>query len=192
MNLLHAFILEQEPSAVVITQTSWPPAGSGPSLNERLWLVDPTYPRRNDLAYPLFDDAQESYQDESLWNDFFKRACGRGYICYHIILFCSYGSPSSRPVCHRVGAPLVLRDAARISLWPREGSESDRLIGMLLNRSEFDEVVSRFECPLNLHPDLLDLIFGWTVGHVGAVIEMLHIISSQVNLPSETHVVCVS
>jgi hypothetical protein len=81
-------------------------------------------------------------------------------------------------VLHRIGVPLVLRDVARISLWPREGS-----IGMLLKRSEFDEVVSRFEHPLNLHPDLLDLIFGWTVGHAGAVIEMLRVISYQVSPP---------
>jgi len=80
-----------------------------------------------------------------------------------------------------VTAPLVLRPAARISLWPREGSEgSEGSIGLWLNRSELDEVVSRFERPLNLHPDLLDIIFGWTAGHVGAVIGMLHIISSQI------------
>jgi len=65
-----------------------------------------------------------------------------------------------------------------VSLWPRVES-----IGILLKRSEFDEVVSRFKRPLNLHPDLLDLIFDWTVGHAGAVIEMLRVISYQVSPP---------
>ena len=60
---------------------------------------------------------------------------------------------------------------------PREGSEG--WIGMLLTRSKLDEVVSQFKYPLNLHPDLLDIILGWPVGHVGAVVEMLHIISSE-------------
>jgi hypothetical protein len=180
MNLLHAFILEQEPSAIVIAQTSWPPAGSGLSLDECLQLVDPAFPSGDDLTYLLFDEGQESYQDQSLWNDFFKRVCDRDYNHYRVVLFCSYGSPSSHPVCHDIGTPLSLHHAARISLWPREGLEGS--IGMLLTRSEFDEVVSRFKYPLNLHPDVLEMIFGWTVGHVGAVIEMLHIISSQASL----------
>jgi hypothetical protein len=84
-------------------------------------------------------------------------------------------------VLHEIGTPLALRDAARISLWPREGS-----IGILLTRSEFDEVVSLFERPLNLHPDVLDLIFDWTVGHVGAVIEILRVITYQVSPPANT------
>lgn len=96
---------------------------------------------------------------------------------YRVVLFCSYGSPSSHPVCHDIGTPLSLHHAARISLMPREGSEG--WIGMLLTRSKFDEVVSQFKYPLNLHPDLLDIILGWPVGHVGAVVEMLHIISSE-------------
>jgi len=39
------------------------------------------------------------------------------------------------------------------------------------------EVASKAEGKLNLHPDLLDLIFIWTVGHVGAVVELLRILS---------------
>ncbi len=190
MNLLHAFILEQAPSAFVNTQHSWPAGGSGLSLKERLRLVDPAYPRhqRDGIAYLLFDEGQETYEDQSLWNDFFKRVSDGGYGLYHVILFCNYGSPSSRPVRHRIGTPLALRREARISLWPREGLEGS--IGLLLNRSEFDEVVSRFGRPLNLHPDILDVIFDWTVGHVGAVIEMLHVISYQVSLPSEICLNC--
>lgn len=65
-------------------------------------------------------------------------------------------------------------------MWPKESS-----IGILLKCFEFDEVVSWFEHPLNLHPDLLDMIFDWMVGHVGAVVEMLHVISYQVSLSSK-------
>ena len=184
MNLLYAFILEQAPSAFVNTQHSWPQGQSwGPLLNDRLQLVDPSFPRQDGLAYLLFDEGQDSYEDDILWNNFFKGVVDGGFSCYRVILFCSYGSPSSCPVPHHIGSPLVLREAARISLWPQQGSEGS--IGILLNRSEFEEVVSLFERPLNLHPDLLDLIFEWTVGHVGAVVEMLRVISYQVNLPAK-------
>ena len=91
---------------------------------------------------------------------------------------------------HHSGTPLtrlvVLCDAARVSLWPRNGTKGS--IGILLDRSDFDEVVLRFARPIHLHCDLLDLIFAWTVGHVGAVIEMLNLISYQVSLSSEIHV----
>ena len=124
-----------------------------------------------------------------MWTKFFGTNSSRGvsdggYHVYHVILFCSYGNPSSRPVPHRIGTPLALGEAARISLRPREGSEGS--IGILLNRSEFDEVVSRFKHQLNLHPDLLDLIFQWTDGHVGAVVKLLQVISNQASLPSES------
>ncbi len=185
MNLLAAYILEREPSALVKTQHSWVPAKSDEVLKENLRLMDPAFPRsrRDNIAYLLFDEAQDSYEDGFLWNDFFKGVGDRGYSHYRVILFCSYGSPSSRPVLYRIGTLLELTNAARISLWPRKGSEGS--IGLLLNRSEFDEVVSRFEPRLNLHSDLLDLIFEWTVGHVGAVIRMLEVISGKASLPSE-------
>jgi len=178
MELLHSHILEQSPSAFVYTRRTWPgrkeAEQSDWALTKRLKDVDPLYPRRHGLAFLLFDDAQDTYEDQILWNIFFKGVGDGRYHCYRVILFCSYGSPSARPVLHHIGTPLLLRDAARISLWPREGS-----IGILLKRSEFDEVVSRFEHPINLHPELLDLIFDWTVGHAGAVIEMLRVISYQ-------------
>ena len=185
LNLLAAFILKKDPSSFVKIQHSWPPKGSSPvsSLEQLLQLVDPAFPRHDGLAYLLFDEGQDSYSDERLWNFFLKEVDGGIYAKhYRIVLFCSYGSPSSRPVSYSIGTPLVLRDAARISLWPKEGS-----IGILLTRFEFDEVVSQFRenfgRPLNLHPELQDLIFDWTVGHAGAVIAILQIITYQVSLP---------
>ncbi|KAF8232682.1 hypothetical protein L208DRAFT_1360846 [Tricholoma matsutake] len=177
MNLLHSYIHKKLPSAFVNTQESWPPKESGPSQQQRLRQVDPAFPRPDGLAFLLFDEGQDSYDDHLLWNGFLKGVGDGFYPWYHVILFCSYGSPSSRPVPHDIGTPLALCDAARISLWPREGLEES--IGILFKRSEFDEVVSRFERQLSLHPDLLDLIFDWTVGHAGAVVEILRMISYQ-------------
>ncbi|KIL59210.1 hypothetical protein M378DRAFT_180929 [Amanita muscaria Koide BX008] len=178
MKLLHAYILEHAPLALVYTQHSWPGPEEATQKNssrrERLKEVDPRFPRQDGITFLLFDEGQDTYEDHLLWNAFFKGVGDGLHSHYCVILFCSYCNPSPRPVSYRIGTPVVLRDAARISLWPREGS-----IGILLTRSEFDEVVSRFHRPLRLHPDLLDMIFDWTVGHVGAVVELLRVISYQ-------------
>ena len=55
-------------------------------------------------------------------------------------------------------------------------------MGILLDRVEFNEVVARRERKLNLHPDLLDNIFNWTAGHVGAIVQLLNIVSYNVSL----------
>jgi hypothetical protein len=179
MNLLFAYIRRLGVATVVYSKHSWPK--DVPQLDSalvaRLREVDPAFARNRGLVFLLFDEAQDSYRDELLWNDFFKGVADGNYPTYRVILFCSYGSPSSRPVDYHIGTPLVLSDAARISLWPTEGS-----IGILLDRSEFDEVVLLFERPLNLHADLQNSIFHWTAGHVGAVVELLRVISNQVSV----------
>ena len=185
MELLHSHILEQSPLTFVYTRLIWPrhkeAEQSDWALTKCLKDVDPLYPQCHGLAFLLLDDVQDTYKDEILWNIFIKGVSDGCYNHYHIILFCSYGSPSARPVSHHIGTPLVFHNAACIS--PREGS-----IGILLKHSKFEEGMSQFEHPLNLHPDLLDLIFDWMVGHAGAVIKMLHVILYQVSPPSENHV----
>ena len=158
---------------------SWPQDAvpSEEALHQRLSLLDPAYPNPRLLTSLLFDEAQDSYEDEFLWGYFLKGVQDGLFNEYRVILFCSYGSPSSRPVYHRRGGtPLVLADEARVSLRPTE-----RSLGLLLSRVEFDEVVARREPKLNLHPDLLDRILNWTTGHVGAIVQLLDIISSQVS-----------
>jgi hypothetical protein len=59
-------------------------------------------------------------------------------------------------------------------------------MGILLDRVEFNEVVARREPKLNLHPDLMDNIFNWTAGHVGAIIQLLNIVSYNVSLTDKT------
>ena len=188
-DLLHRFILDK--SAFVNSQLSWPPKESqGSSLLKRLQSLDPAYPRDDGPAYLLFDEGQDSYENMHLWNGFLKRVCDGSYPSYRVVMFCSYGSPSSRPMPDDIPKPtnLVLRDTAHISLWPREGSAGS--ISILLNRSEFDDVVSRFHHKLYLHHDLQDLIFQWTVGHVGVVVEILNMISYQVGLLRKSRVGC--
>jgi hypothetical protein len=146
---------------------------------QRLKEVDSAFPRRDSLAFLLFDDGQDTYSDPYLWNSFIKEVGDGIYPNYRVIMFCRYGSPSSQPVSYDIGIPPILHAAARISLWPVEGGSS---IGLLLQWSEFLEVVKRFERPLNVHRDLLSMVFDWTVGHVGAVVELLRLISYTVSL----------
>jgi len=119
-----------------------------------------------------------------LWNSLFKDIENTDYF---IVLFSSYGSPTGRQVIIQLqdslqdktrrvkGTPVVIREAARVSLHPKD----DR-IGLLLTREEFQEVVERYEDGLLLDDELKSLIFRWTGGHAGAVSEILHIISQQV------------
>lgn len=179
MNLLQAYILQEVPHAHVYIQFSWPkdvPQTRG-GLAERLREMDPELNPQNVPVILLFDEGQDSYGDAYLWNYFFKGIGDRLFSNYYAVIFCSYGSPTSRIGPCFVGTPPVLREAARISLWPTE-----RSIGLLLDRSEFQEVVALFDRPLRLHPDFEDRIFNWTAGHVGAIVELLRMISYQVSL----------
>ena len=167
------------PSAFVATQHSWNStvSESESEVQRRLRIADPAFPRQS-ITFLLIDEGQDTYSDPIFWNSFIKEVGDGIYPYYRVILFCSYGSPSSHPVDYDIGSPPVLRATARISLWPVEGKSP----GILLQWSEFVEVVSLSERPLNVHPDLLNLIFDWTVGHVGAVIELLRLISYLVSL----------
>jgi hypothetical protein len=175
--LLHAHIQEQEPQAVVYVINSWPRDAhqSDRSLDSRLKCIDPAYPLPTALTFLLFDEGQDSYGDHALWDTFLKGVHGGIYYNYRAVLFCSYGSPSARPLSYEIGMLPFLHDAPRVSLWPTETS-----IGLLLNRFEFNEVVARHERKMNLHPDVLDLFFDLTGGHVGAIAELLYIVSHQV------------
>lgn len=140
--------------------------------------MDDKYPRTgSSQVFLLFDEGQETYRDVPLWNSFLK-GIGTGDDRYRAILFCSYGSASSTPAPQehvQFATPPSLRKAACISLHPTAD-----VVGLLLTRSEFDEVVSLHRDRPSLDPHLTTLIFEYTAGHVGAVVDILSIISSQV------------
>jgi hypothetical protein len=178
MSLLHSYILKINPNALVFTTISLPPPShdSSNDLTLRLQAVDPSYPRRFGLTFLLFDEAQDSYEDAHLWNNFLKAVSDGNEPHYRVALFYSYGSPTERPVNHKIGVPLALNAAARVSLWPQPGVQP---IGLLLNRNEFNQVLSLADRrPTHMDDTLSDFIFGSTKGHVGAVIQILNILSS--------------
>jgi hypothetical protein len=184
MKLLHAHILSQEPEATVEVIKSWQKDPQTPhvedQMHQRIKTYPPTGPHNH---YYLFDNAQDTYWDGLLWSLFFKDVIQRGR-GLHVVLFCHYGSPSARPVEHDNGTPLILHHHARISLIPDHDGTSDAAyppIGLLFSREEFEEAVDRFEGPggnhINLDEGLQQLLFKWTVGHAGAVGDLLHKLS---------------
>jgi len=56
-------------------------------------------------------------------------------------------------------------------------------IGLLLSRPEFEEVIYRFKGPycvaVCLDDDLRELLFDWTLGHVGAIVDLLSELARQ-------------
>jgi len=140
--LLHAHILSQVPPPIVYVFETWPKKDPE-TLEDYVGRIRRTVtnypdPDKNHTTFLLFDEAQDTYWDEWLWNSFFKSAPDLGY---RVILFCSYGS---RPVNHEIGIPLSMPPNTRISLWPKDGEG----IGLLLDQLEFDEVVERFPNPV--------------------------------------------
>lgn len=132
----------------------------------------------------LFDEGEETYDDPRLWNGLFKLpAHSQGPI---IVLFGLYGSAQPRDGSVRtVGTPNIIMDAQRMSMWPTNNGISELgpiagllllLLGLLLLRSEYDEMVEIYEqhrvIPC-LADDFKEWIFDITTGHVGAVASIL-------------------
>jgi hypothetical protein len=181
MDLLHSFNLLHDCDPLVYTPLSSPPQASGSTeeVVERLKVPHKLArkpPQSGGIVYLLFNEGQDSYSDGYLSTDIFGLSSSRMVVSGGIAP--SYGSLSGRPVADTIGTPLALHVAAYISLWPTAKS-----VSLLLNRSEFDDVVKCFEHPVALDVGLQDLIFKWTVGHVGAVIEILKTISHKVCPP---------
>ena len=180
MKLLRNYILEVDPDAKIRVLSSWPESDGLP-LNTRLeldfLLSDILHESPEVIAktYILIDNAQDTYWDIELWETFFKdqQQYSDGY---RIVLFCSYGSPSARIVSYEYGSPPVVWP--RISLLPSWIFPEP--VGLLLNREEFDDVVSRSQ-RVKVDPGLQDFFFDSTAGHVGAVISMLEILSRNVS-----------
>ena len=174
LRLLHRYIGANEPSAVVHTIKGW---GSD-HYERQIQQYDPSFPDADSSVqregpYLLFDEAQHTYSDSLLWNFFFKE---KDTYPYRIVLFCAYGSPGMRLNDHPVGTPMTLPSEARVSL---QQHDTDGLgpIGLLLDHNEYDEVVALSHKSstneLLLDPELHEMFFTWTAGHVGGLVEVL-------------------
>ncbi|KAG8986650.1 hypothetical protein FRB94_003146 [Tulasnella sp. JGI-2019a] len=183
LDLLHAYILDRNPLASVYVIRSWNRNSLlGISLEDRIAKILPEFPQRDttkEYPYLLFDDAHDTYWDSDLWNQIIKENKRHRH---RIVLFCAYGSPTSRP---NEGTRAILPPSARVSLKPLATDENPP-IGLLLNREEFDDLVSRFEYPICPSQGMQDLVYDWTSGHVGAAAGMLEMISLKASRLSES------
>ena len=125
----------------------------------------PGWPDQGTHQYIIMDNAHKTYWDTKFWKVFIKKVQGHADARVRIILFCRYGSPAFCPANHPRSSPLHIPPNARISLKP----QSDDDVGLLLTRTEFDEVVGNHVKRLAFDEKLQTTIYEWTAGHVGAV-----------------------
>jgi hypothetical protein len=120
----------------------------------------------------IFDQAHLMYWHTDIWNSFLKSI--HEYNC-RAIIFANYGSPTSTGVKN---TNMFIPDPSRVTLHPIDYKDGRQPVGLLLTRPEFDDLVSR-RYPSeqhSFHATFLDSIFSLTVGHVGAVCDLLAVI----------------
>lgn len=127
----------------------------------------------------IFDEAQASYEDYSLWLGLIKTQSGN--ICGpRLCLFSSFGSPQSGHSSYpRHTTPVFLGPAQRVSIRPSHIPDSPG-ISLFYRRDEFEKVV-QLRCNLATSPFSVDVacqdyIFNITSGHPGAVFGLLEYI----------------
>jgi hypothetical protein len=177
--LLARYILQRNPDVDVIWVSGWPVeevkkfGGAYGYLSRRKrWVLEKK-------TVFIFNDAQMSYNDRQLWNDFFKTM--HGYDKRRAIAFTSYGSPTSR-VCKQ-GTPLEWSDGQTMILRPLHHGDGLPPVGLLFSREEFDDLISKHYPSQGYYFDssFFDSVFSLTGGHVGAVLGfMMAIVSHDV------------
>jgi len=178
--LLAQYISQQDPAAHIVLIYGWPlkmkTRGWRVYLQEEGWV-----PGKKTVF--IFDEAQLTYGDFYLWGEFFKNLGGHNDL--FAIAFASYGSPTS----HQGGetsdsdleiqsTPFVLSDSQRVTLRPIDHGDGSNAVGLLFNRTEFDDLVGKRYPPSEFpfDPSLFDGVFDLTGGHVGAILDFLNII----------------
>jgi hypothetical protein len=176
--LLQSHISEIEPQALIYWTDSWmPPYKShGQALKSRLRV----FPDYNVKTYLLFDEGQQTYNDLDLWNGFFKNL--EMFPNYRVVLFCSYGSPDMEAYASTFrDTPVNIPDDRGVQLWPLTN-----IPGLLLSKEEFCDLYVRRISELHIHNSfkvdepVLNLLYNWTEGHVGAVSFFLILIERKV------------
>lgn len=128
----------------------------------------------------LLDEAQDSYEDDGLWNQIIKDIVGR-MSRIKLCLFCSYGSPSTGLSYNDVSrrTPVTFGPYQRVSLTPSTENGAPQ-IGLFYTRDEFEEVFANL-CDNEfgnflVEPHARNYIFDLTNGHPGAVVSLAYLI----------------
>ena len=123
----------------------------------------------------IFDEAQVTYNDGNLWNDFFKSI--NQYPCCCVIVFTSYGNPSTR-ISTKQGISMIIPNQQRVTLCPIQHMDNLPAVGLFFTQMEFDNLVSLLYPSPDYFFDVsfLNALFNITQGHVGAIIDFIWII----------------
>ena len=179
---------DEHPSVRVHTITGWKESDVTESGGWEKYLVKRTKISgwRNPEgvnAMLLIREAQETYWDRELWDDFLKNI--RGGAGPYVILFSRHGSPGAEPVEHYPKAPLRLHLSQRLSLrgspFSCDYGPGVPTVGLLLNQDETTDMLDRaanFPIWARFDAGLKSLIYRVTSGHLGAIASLACIISN--------------
>ena len=121
----------------------------------------------------IFDEAQSTYDDIGLWNSLFKPISDMPLSSRHrIIIFTSYGSPTR---INARGTPMQIGERQMVTLVPIDHHDDLGAVGLYLTRPEFEELVNLKK--YSFDPACLDFIFKILSGHVGAIEDVIRVIS---------------
>lgn len=122
----------------------------------------------------IFDEAQVSYGDADLWNNFFKSI--HEYPFCRVIIFASYGSPTIQIKIR--GTPIIIPDKQKVTLRAIRHNDNLPAAGLLFTRTEFNDLVSVMYSPPEYVFDIsfFDNLFNLTEGHIGAITDFIRII----------------
>ncbi len=136
-------------------------------LKRRGWV------EQNETVF-IFDEAQVSYGDADLWNNFFKSI--HEYPRCRAIIFASYGSPTTRIKIR--GTSIFIPDQRRVTLRAIQHEDNLPAAGLLFTRMEFNDLVSvMYPSPeYAFDTSFFDSLFNLTEGHVGAIVDFIGII----------------
>ena len=164
-----------EPTTDVISIPTWPTeeiVRSGEwetQLRLRGWV------EQNETVF-IFDEAQVSYGDAELWNNFFKSI--HEYPRCRAIIFASYGSPICTQIITIRGSSIIIPDRQRVTLRAIRREDNLPAAGLLFTRMEFNDLVSvMYPSPeYAFDTSFFDSLFNLTEGHVGAIVDFMGII----------------
>ncbi len=177
--LLAIHISQQNSNVHTIWIQGWPQQVVD-SRNYRTYLEQQGWDVNKETVF-IFDEAQGTYRDGTLWHKFFKSM--HTFKRCRAIVFCSYGSPSLRinvgdPL--EVPTPILVADPQRVTLRHIDHEDDLPPVGLLFTRSEFNDLVEHYySFPKScFDSSFFDALFDVTNGHVGAIHDFIQMVIS--------------
>lgn len=180
--LLCHYIRQQEPITNIIWVQGWQRTEITAKGGWQYYFeTEKGWVKGNNTVF-VFDEAQLSYCDGDLWNNFFKAIdqdvdpSDPNDENIRAIIFASYGSPTTRFTIE--GTPIVLDDAQRVTLRSIQHDDDLPPIGLFFSQAEFGDLVSKRYPSSNFsfHASFFDRVYDLTQGHIGAVKDLIKVV----------------